>query len=233
MENEYVYSEEFQAYGDKLTNNLSEYVTLESALLEGDAVVAEGEPTPLNSMQDFLEAPLVSDKDTAMKKLFAAGLNLAKDTAALPNGLKNGSPESIASFVDDGLTRIKVTYKTVKGEIPAEEGIDLLIDHSAARTMAIADALVKTLETNVDAICNALSMAYPPAAMTIQLLKPIIKCLVTKLSPKVKEAIHAGIIKASQHAKVAVRPAIAKTREIEAKVKNLQMNAIYGLNNGL
>ena len=30
MENEYIYSEEFQSYGDKLKNGLTDYVTLES-----------------------------------------------------------------------------------------------------------------------------------------------------------------------------------------------------------
>lgn len=228
MDNEYVYSEAFQNYGDKLKNSLSEYVTLESTFLDGDAVVGKDESTSHNCMQDFLDAPLVGDKDTAMKKLFAAGLNLVKSSGTLPDDLKNSSPEIIASFVDDGLTRIKVAYKTVKGEISTEEGIDQLIDHAAARTMAVADAVIKIVEANVDLICDALSMVYPPAAMAIQLLKPIIKYLVTKVSPKVKEAIHAGVVKVSQLAKEAARPAIAKSREVEAKVKNLQVNAIYG-----
>ena len=226
MENEYIYSEEFQAYGDKLKNNLSQYVTLETTLLDGNTVASEGESAPLKCMQEFLDASLVGDKDTAMKKLFAAGLALANDSGVLLD--KYSSPEGIASLVDDSLTHVKVAYKVATGEIPAEEVVDTLIDHAAARAMAVADAVVDTVEANVDNICDAVSIAFPPAAEVIQFAKPVIKHVVTRVAPKVKEAIHAGINKVSQIAKEAARPIIAKAREIGAKVKNRLLNAIFG-----
>ena len=226
MENEYIYSEEFQAYGDKLKNNLSQYVTLETTLLDGKTVEGEGESAPLKCMQEFLDASLVGDKDTAMKKLFAAGLALANDSGVLLD--KYSSPEGIASLVDDSLTHVKVAYKVATGEIPAEEVVDTLIDHAAARAMAVADAVVDTVEANVDNICDAVSIAFPPAAEVIQFAKPVIKHVVTRVAPKVKEAIHAGINKVSQIAKEAARPIIAKAREIGAKVKNRLLNAIFG-----
>ena len=74
MENEYIYSEEFQSYGDRLKNSLSEYVNLESAIFDVNAGAGEGESESLKCMQEFLDASLVGDKDTAMKKLFSAGL---------------------------------------------------------------------------------------------------------------------------------------------------------------
>ena len=226
MENEYIYSEEFQAYGDKLKNNLSQYVTLETTLLDGNTVASEGESAPLKCMQEFLDASLVGDKDTAMKKLFAAGLALANDSGVLLD--KYSSPEGIASLVDDSLTHVKVAYKVATGEIPAEEVVDTLIDHAAARAMAVADAVVDTVEANVDNICDAVSIAFPPAAEVIQFAKPVIKHVVTRVAPKVKEVIHAGINKVSQIAKEAARPIIAKAREIGAKVKNRLLNAIFG-----
>lgn len=228
MENEYIYSEEFQAYGDKLKNSLSEYVTLETSLLDGSAVAVEGESTPLNCMQEFLDASLVGDKDTAMKKLFAAGLALANDSGVLPFDLPDSSPEGIASIVDDSLTQVKVAYKVVTGEIPAEEVVDTLIDHAAARAMAVADAVVDTVEANVDLICDALSVAFPPAAKVIQFSKPFVKQVVTRVAPKVKEVIHASINQVSRIAKEAARPIIAKAREIGTKVKNRLLNAILG-----
>ena len=228
MENEYILSEEFQAYGDKLKNGISEFVTLESTLLDGNAVGGEGESEPLKCMQDFLDASLVGDKDTAMKKLFTAGFVLAKDSGTLPFELSDGASKGIATIVDNGLTRIKIAYKTAKGEISAEEGMDLLIDHAVARTMAVADVVVNTVEANVEVICDAISLAFPSAAVAIQLLKPVIKTVVTRVAPKVKEAIHVGIVQVSQFSKEAARSIIANSREIRANVKNRQLNAIYG-----
>ena len=67
MENEYIYSEEFQSYGDKLKNGLTDYVTLESTVLDGTSVEGENKAIPMGCMQEFLDASLVGDKDTAMK----------------------------------------------------------------------------------------------------------------------------------------------------------------------
>ena len=228
MENEFIYSEEFQSYGDKLKSNLANYVTLESSLLDDTSVESDDKATPMGCMQEFLDASLVGDKDTAMKKLFAAGLTLANDAKALPFDLPDSSPEGIASVVDDSLTRVKVAYKVATGEIPLEEATDTLIDAAAARAMAVADNVVDTVSANTDLICDTLSIAFPPAAEVIQIAKPVIKHVVTNVAPKVKEAIHTGIEKVSRYAKEAARPIIAKAREIGVKVKNRILNAIFG-----
>ena len=188
MENEFIYSEEFQSYGDQLKNNLTDYVTLESTVLDGTSVEGEGKATPMGCMQEFLDA----------------------------------------SLVDDGLTRVKVTYKVATGDIPLEEAADTLIDAASARAMAIADTVIDTVAANTDLICDALSVAFPPAAEVIQFFKPTIKHVVTNVAPKVKEAIHTGIEKVSRYAKEAARPIIAKAREIGVKVKNRILNAIFG-----
>lgn len=226
MENEYIYSEEFQNYGDKLKNVLSEYVTLESAIFDVNMGAGEGESEPLKCMQEFLDASLVGDKDTAIKKLFSAGLTLANDSGVLPFELPDSSPESIACIVDNSLIQAKVAYKTATGEISVEEGIDAMVDNAAARTMAIADALVDSVEDNIDAFCNAICMIYPRAAWAIQLSKPIIKYLVTRVSPEVKVVVFAGIEKLSKASKEVAKVTVAKTHEIRAKVKNRQLNAI-------
>ena len=221
MENEYIYSEEFQTYGDNLKNSLTEYVTLESTILDGASIEGKDKATPMGCMQEFLDAALVGDKDTAMKKLFAAGIVMANDAGVLPFVLPDDSPIGIASLVDDSLTRVKVAYKVATGEIPAEEVVDTLIDHAAARAMAVADTVVDTVEANTDLICDALSIAFPPATVAIQFAKPIVKQVVTRVAPKVKELIHTGINKVSQVAKEVARP-------IGAKVKNRLLNAIFG-----
>ena len=228
MENEFIYSEEFQSYGDNLKNGVTDYVTVESSLLDGTSVEIEDKATPMGCMQEFLDASLVGDKDTAMKKLFAAGIVMANDAGVLPFNLPDNSPEGIASVVDDGLTRVKVAYKVATGEIPLEEAADTLIDAAAARAMAVADNVIDTVSANTDLICDALSVAFPPAAEVIQIAKPVIKHVVTNVAPKVKEAIHTGIEKVSRYAKEAARPIIAMAREIGVKVKNRILNAIFG-----
>lgn len=195
MENEYIYSEEFQAYGVNLKNSLTEYVTLESTVLDGTSVEGEDKATPMGCMQDFLDASLVGDKDTAMKKLFAAGIVMANDAGKLPFELPDNSPAGIASMVDDSLTRVKVAYKVATGEIPLEEAADTLIDAAAARVTAIADNVIDTVATNTDLICDAISVAFPPAAEVIQVAKPIIKHVVTRVAPKVKRPFTQALIR--------------------------------------
>lgn len=228
MENEFIYSEEYQSYGDELREGLSKYVTLESALFEGEEYADDEQATPLGCMQEFLDASLTGDKDTAMKKLFAAGLVFANDKGVLPFELSDTSPEGIAAIVDDSLTRAKVAYKVATGEIPAEEVADCLIDNAAARVMALADNVLDNPEASIEAVCDAISVAFPQVAEAVQMAKPIIKPFATRAAPKVKEAVHEGINKIAQYAKEAARPIIAKTREIGAKVKNRLLIAIFG-----
>lgn len=228
MENDYIYSEEFQAYGDQLKNDLTDYVTLESSLLDGDTLAGDDKATPLGCMQEFLDASLVGDKDTAMKKLFAAGVVLANDAGVLPFELPDDSPAGIASMVDDGLTRAKTAYKVATGEITLEEVADTLIDSAAARAMSVVDQVLDNPETSVETLCDAVSVAYPPVAEAVQFAKPLIKQVATKVAPKVKELVHIGINRVSQFAKEAARPIIAKAREIGVKVKNRILNALFG-----
>ena len=227
MENEYIYSEAFQEYGDKLKNSLSNYVTLETTLLVGNTTEEEVKAAPLGCMHEFLDASLVSDKDTAMKKLFAAGLIMAKDKEVLPFELPGNSPEAIASVVDDGLTRVKAAYKMTTGEIPIEEIADALIDAAAARAIAVADKALDNPEASVEILCDAISEAFPEVAETVQSIKPVIKQLAIKIAPELKEPVHKGINQLAEYAKKAVRAIIASSRETN-KVNNPVRNTVLG-----
>ena len=227
MENEYIYTEEFQSYGDNLKNSLTEYATLESTLLDGTPVEGEDKATPLSCMQEFLNAALIGDKDTAMKKLFAAGVVMAKDKGVLPFELPNDSPTGVASLVDDSLTRVKAAYKVATGEITLEEVADALIDTVTARAMAVVDKVLDDPEASVEALCD-LASAYPPLAAAVQFAKPYIKQLAVRFAPKAKEYVHSGLNFISQYAKKSARSIIAKARENGVKVKNHLLNAIIG-----
>lgn len=228
MENEYIYSEEFQSYGDQLKNYLTDYVTLESTVLDGNSVEGEDKATPMGCMQEFFDASLVCDKDTAMKKLFAAGVVMANDAGVLPFDLPDDSPSGVASLVDDSLTRVKVAYEVATGAIPLEEVADTLIDAAASRAMAVADTVLDNPEMSVEIVCNTVSAAFPPIAEVVQFVKPVIKQVVTRIAPKVKEFVCSGINRVSQYAKEVARPIIAKAREIGLKVKNHILKALFG-----
>ena len=228
MENDYIYSEEFQSYGDQLKNNLADYVTLESTVLDSTSFEGEDKATPLGCMQEFLDASLVGDKDTAMKKLFAAGVVMANDAGVLPFDLPDDSPSGVASLVDDSLTRVKTAYKVATGEIALEEVADTLIDMEAAHVMTVADLVLDNPESSVELVCDAVSAACPPIAEAVQFAKPLIKEVAARVAPKVKEFVHTGINRVSQYAKEAARPIIAKAREIGMKVKNHIHNALFG-----
>lgn len=228
MENEYIYSEDFQSYGDNLKISLTEYVTLESTVLDGTSIEGEDKATPMGCMQEFLDAALVGDKDTAMKKLFAAGVVMANDAGKLPFELPDDSPKGIASMVDEGLTRAKTAYKVATGEITLEEVADTLIDMEAAHVMTVADLVLDNPESSVELLCDAVSAVYPPVAAAVQTVKPLIKQVAARIAPKVKELVHTGINRVSKYAKEAARPIIAKAREIGVKVKNRILNALFG-----
>lgn len=228
MENDYIYSEEYQSYGDELRDGLSKYVTLESARFEGEEYADDEQATPLGCMQEFLDASLVGDKDTAMKKLFAAGVVFANDSKVLPFELSDTSPTGVASLVDNGLTRVKVAYKVATGEMQAEEVADCLIDSAASRVMALADNVLDNPEASVESVCDKVAEAFPRVAEVVQTAKPFIKQVAKRVAPAVKEAVHEGIGQIAQYAKEAARPIIAKAREIGAKVKNRLLNAIIG-----
>lgn len=195
-----------------IKEGISTYTTIQSALL--DEVGLEEMPVsqPMQCMQDFLDAEINGDKDTAMKKLFAAGIALANDSGVLP--LSDNSPEMISTIADDTLTRTKVAYQVATGDIQIEDVTDTLIDNAAARAMAVADVAVeKGLPLVVERVCDAVSLSFPPLAEVAQLAKPILKQVAVRVAPKVKEVVKKGIGLVAHVAKQAARRVIDAVRE--------------------
>lgn len=200
-----------------IKEGISTYTTIQSALL--DEVGLEEMPVsqPMQCMQDFLDAEINGDKDTAMKKLFAAGIALANDSGVLP--LSDNSPEMISTIADDTLTRAKVAYQVATGDIQIEDVTDTLIDNAAARAMAVADVAVeKGLPLVVERVCDAVSLSFPPLAEAAQLAKPILKQVAVRVAPKVKEVVKKGIGLVANVAKQAARRVIDTVREKGGKV---------------
>ena len=209
-----------------IKEGISTYTTIQSALL--DEVGLEEMPVsqPMQCMQDFLDAEINGDKDTAMKKLFAAGIALANDSGVLP--LTDNSPEMISTIADDTLTRTKVAYQVATGDIQIEDVTDTLIDNAAARAMAVADVTVENgLPLIVERVCDAVSLSFPPLAEVAQLAKPILKHVAVRVAPKVKEVVKKGISVVSSVAKQAARRVIDAVRETGRKVGNWLQTMLF------
>ena len=203
-----------------IKEGISTYTTIQSALL--DEVGLEEMPVsqPMQCMQDFLDAEINGDKDTAMKKLFAAGIALANDSGVLP--LSDNSPEMISTIADDTLTRTKVAYQVATGDIQIEDVTDTLIDNAAARAMAVADVAVENgLPLIVERVCDAVSLSFPPLAEVAQLAKPILKHVAVRVAPKVKEVVKKGISVVSHVAKQAARSLIDAGRKVVNSLRTI------------
>jgi hypothetical protein len=168
------------------------------------------------SVQAFLDMPLNDVAENGIKKLFATAIIVAnqKGILKLPEGYANA--ESIASIVDEGLTRIKTAYQVGKGIINPIEADATIADRIAIRTASIVDVVASRLEekakmlVNVveqqalsvsdtvveqgisrasDIICAFVARAYPPAIVVV----PFIKRVEVFVTPIAKVAVKKGI----------------------------------------
>lgn len=81
-------------------------------------------------MQKFLDTPFGDAVEAKFKKVFAAATIAANDKGTLPFSLDDKSPISIASTIDEGLTRIKASYQLALEEL---DPIEAAYQHLAAQ----------------------------------------------------------------------------------------------------
>ena len=94
------------------------------------------------SIQEYLDLPFNDPAEDKIKKVFATAVVAAhqKGILKLPEGYDNA--ESIASIVDEGLTRIKAAYQVAEGKVNPIEAEEVVNDRQAIRTAAIADLVI-------------------------------------------------------------------------------------------
>lgn len=198
----------------------TKYSALQSLLL-GENV--EEEEIPLlqefKCVQEFLDLPMNDPKEGDLKKLFAGAITAAAESGILPFDLPNNTAEDIACLVDDGLTRVKTVIKVATGEMSIEEAADTMIDHVAARTVAVADL---ALDSGIagHAVATVATAVYPPA----EALRPIIVKTVQHAAPAIKTAVRTVVPMIASKVKTVVREAIPvikeKVKEIGKKILN-------------
>lgn len=213
------YNEDYgrNEFGMQFEKEISQITALQSLLL-GNELSAEELPMirEFKCVKDFLDLPMNDKKEGILKKLFTTSIVITKEKGQLPFELPS-TPIEIASAVDEGLTRLKVAYKTATGELDSIEAADALIDRAAVRAIAVADKIIeKGVPVVLDKLCVALTKIYPPAITLV----PIIKASERYITIGTKMAVRKGINTLAKIAKPVVRKTITTVKSVAKKVMN-------------
>lgn len=213
------YNEDYgrNEFGMQFEKEITQMTALQSLLL-GNELNAEEFPIirEFKCVKEFLDLPMNDKKERILKKLFTTSIVIAKGKGQLPFELPS-TPIEIASAVDEGLTRLKVAYKTATGELDSIEAADALIDRAAVRAIAVADKIIeKGVHVVLDKLCFALTKIYPPATAIV----PIIKASERYITIGTKIAVRKGINTLAKIAKPVVQKAITKVKSVAKRVMN-------------
>lgn len=228
---------EAKAKFTKQTEEISPVLSALQSLAIGKELSDEEVKTirEFESVQEYLDLPLNDPSEAQFKKVFVAAVVTAhqKGILKLPEGYDNA--ESIASIVDEGLTRIKTAYQVAEGKINPIVAETAVNDRLAVRTAAVIDIVVDKLvqkaneyvniaEEKVlsvsdilvemgigrlsDIVCANLAMAHPSSIVVI----PYIKRFTAVITPVAQKAVKKGIRMVADFAR-------NTTKQIGPKVK--------------
>ncbi len=213
------YNEDYgqNEFGNQFEKEATQMTALQSLLL-GNELTAEELPLirEFKTVQDFLDLPINDKKEAVLKKLFATSISIAKSKGLLPFEVPD-SPAAIASVVDEGLTQMKVAYKTATGELDSIEAVDVLVDRVAVRAITIADKVIeKGMPVVLDKLCIAMVKAHPSAVAVV----PVIKRAERYITVATKVVVRKGIRTLAQAAKPIVKQVAAKVKSVATKALN-------------
>ena len=213
------YNEDYgrNEFGMQFEKEITQMTALQSLLLGNELSVEE---LPMirefKCVKEFLDLPMNDKKEEILKKLFTASIVIAKEKGQLPFEMPS-NPIEIASAVDEGLTQLKVAYKTATGELDSIEAVDVLIDRAAIRAITVADKIIeKGVPVVLDKLCFALTKIYLPATAVV----PIIKASERYITIGTKIAVRKGINTLARIAKPVVQKAITKVKSVAKRVMN-------------
>ena len=231
------------AFANKLEEMIPTLSALQSLAIGKE--LSEGEVKSIRefkSVQAFLDMPLNDIAENGIKKLFTAAIVAANQKGILKLQEGYANAESIASIVDEGLTRIKTAYQLGKGIINPIEADATIADRLAIRTASIVDIVANRLEEKAqmlvntveqkalsvsdtlveqgisrasNIICAFVTRAYPPAIVVV----PFIKRVEAFVTPIAKAAVKKGIRMVAETARNMI-PVVAE------KVKTFAKKAI-------
>ena len=202
-----------------VTNN----TTLQSVLLEGNVSIDNVKQFASSKvLQEFLDAPVGSEKDTQVKKLMATAIHIANQNDCLPFQLPSFDPIEIAKLVDEGLTRVKVAYQSGCGMLDPIEVADVLIDKAAARVVALVDHAFESGMVNQALTQGSVALLTFIEVPNAQAYAPIISNVISRVERPMQNFIKNGINYIAQSAKTVVRKVASSVKNfITAQIKAL------------
>ena len=130
-------------------------------------------------VQQFLDSPVGDASEAKLKKVFAAAIIIANEQGTLPFSINAKSPIAIASAVDEGLNRVKLSYKLANEDLDAIEVADKLIDATVARVITVADKVIERgVPVVLNRVCDVIVKVYPPASVFVPVIKNAEKFIV-------------------------------------------------------
>lgn len=190
----------------------------------GDCISPEYEKKLQESpvLKEYLQNEIGCERDTQIKKAFAAAIIVAKQNNCLPFEIPSSDPVEIAKLVDDALTRIKVAYQTGQGRLDPVEAMDALIDKAAARVTALVDYAFETGLANSWLTNGTVSLLTFLRVPNAQLYRPLISNFISRLEVPLRKTIHKGVNTIVQSAKTVVRKVYSSfANKIKMQVRNL------------
>lgn len=167
----------------------SKIMSAVGSLLQGD-IKAEDIPyiKEFECIKKFLEEPLNSRGESALKKVFATAIIIANEKGLLPFRLPE-SAEEIASLIDDALNRLKVAYQQAIGRIDLDEAVEALVDRAEARAIAFVEY---ALETGVQVLADKIEKMMYKNPYTAP-FAPFVRVALSYVAEPVKNAVCSGI----------------------------------------
>ncbi len=210
--------EKFAETVQTIDNTIRDNAVLKTILAETAAdMVGDESGETSQFVQDFLDAPLDDKKDVVMQKALSAAMVYAKDKGILPDLPDSGS--EIAAIIDDSLTRVKTGYKVGLGILDPDVAVDVLVDHAESRVLAQVDQAFNSGMVNEVITEGIINVTYaipgvgPVLGPTARFCKPIIKCVVAKAEPTVRNVIKTGIHKVSSTARSVAHSVVSSVKE--------------------
>ena len=190
-------------FGAHIEGESRKYSALQSLLTGRELEKEEVESLKeFKVVQQFLDSPVGDTSEAKLKKVFATAIITANEQGTLPFSIEDKNPIAIASAIDEGLNRVKLSYKLVKEDLDVIEVADMLIDATVARVVTVAD---KVIERGVPIVlnrgCDLISKINPPATVFVPVIKSAEKFIVTAA----KVAVRKGLKYVAEGAKTVVR----------------------------
>ena len=193
-------------FGTHIEGESRKYSALQSLLAGRELDKEEVESLKeFKVVQQFLDSPVGDASEAKIKKVFAAAIIAANEQGTLPFSIDGKSPIAIASAVDEGLNRVKLSYKLAKEELDVIEVADKLIDATVVRVITVADKVIERgVPVVLNRVCDLITKVYPPASVFVPVIKNAEKYIVTAA----KVAVRKGLKYVAEGAKSVVRSVV-------------------------